>query len=73
MQNSKKESDLFRIIDCFFDGYVSVISERVNFSKKFWKFLHKNFVKASFFSFKFFFQQTVLCYFLTKCKDITTF
>ena len=32
---SKDESDFFKIIDCFIDGYGSVNSERVNFSIKF--------------------------------------
>ena len=32
LQNSNNESDLFKIIDYFIDGYGSVISERVNFS-----------------------------------------
>ena len=35
VQNSKYESDLFKIIDCFNDGYGSVNSERVNFSINF--------------------------------------
>ena len=35
VQNSKYESELFKIIDCFFDGYGSVNSERVNFSINF--------------------------------------
>ena len=35
VQNSKYESDLFKIIDCFYDGYGSVNSERVIFSVNF--------------------------------------
>ena len=35
VRNSKYESDLFKIIDCFIDGYGSVKSERVNFSISF--------------------------------------
>ena len=35
VRNSKDESDFFKIIDCFIDGYGSVNSERVNFSIKF--------------------------------------
>ena len=32
VQNSKNESNFFKIIDCFIVGYDSVNSERVNFS-----------------------------------------
>ena len=35
VQNSKYESDLFKIIDCFIDGCGSVNSERVSFSINF--------------------------------------
>ena len=35
VQNSKYESDLFKLVDCFIDGYDSVNSERVNFSVNF--------------------------------------
>ena len=33
--NSKYESDLFKIIDCFIGGYGSLNSEHVNFSINF--------------------------------------
>ena len=46
VQNSKYESDLFKTIDCFIDGYGSVNSERGSFSICFWLFLHKNLVKV---------------------------
>ena len=32
VQNSKYETDLLKIVDCFIDGYGTVNSERVNFS-----------------------------------------
>ena len=35
VQNAKSESDLFKIIDCFIDGYGSVNSERFSFSINF--------------------------------------
>ena len=35
VQNSKYEADLFRIIDCFINGYGSVNNERVNLSINF--------------------------------------
>ena len=34
-QISKNESDLFKMIDCFIDGYGSINSERVSFSNNF--------------------------------------
>ena len=46
-QNSKYESDWFKMIDCFIDGYGSVNSERVSFSINFCLFLHKNLVKVN--------------------------
>ena len=48
VQNSKYESDLFKKIDCFNDGYGSVNSERVYFFFLiFWLFFHKNLVKVN--------------------------
>ena len=32
VQNSKYETDLLKIVDCFIDGYGTVSSERINFS-----------------------------------------
>ena len=31
-QNSKYETDLLKIVDCFIDGYGTVNSERVNYT-----------------------------------------
>ena len=59
VQNSKYESDLFKIIDWFTDGYGSVNSERVNFSINFWLFLHKNLVKVNYIS--------INCFSTNKC------
>ena len=32
VQNSKYETDLLKIVDCFIDGFGTVNSERINFS-----------------------------------------
>ena len=34
-QNSKCESDLLRIVDCFINGYGSVNTERIDFSNNY--------------------------------------
>ena len=48
VQNSKYETDLLKIIDCFIDGYGTVNSERVNFSIRNLIFVYENIVKNDF-------------------------
>ena len=72
VQNSKFESDLFKIVDCFFDDYVSVKKERVNCSDIiFQNFFLKSLSKIIIFHLKCF--STNKFTFNTRCKNCNDF
>ena len=55
VQNSKYETDLLKIVDCFIDGFGTVNSERINFSINNRIFVNKNLVKIVYIKIKSFF------------------
>ena len=69
VRNSKCETDLLKISDCFIDGYGTVNSERNNFTINNWIFVYQNLVKTNFIWNRRFFQRIVI---LNTCANFSS-